>query len=82
MTNQNPNLQPLEKLLREEAPLEIARYLDDVMLTLVQQSDNDGHLEGLGHRYYILRTLRNAFSACTEAPADKTATMKPGDYGN
>ncbi len=34
MIIQNVNIQPLEKLLREEDPLEFARYLDDVMLTL------------------------------------------------
>lgn len=76
------NLTPLEELLHEEDPLEIARYLDDMMLVLVQHSDNDGYLPELSHRYYILRVLRNVFSACTESPADKTKTTRSTGDGN
>lgn len=82
MTSKPFNLSPLEKLLHEEDPLEIAQYLDDVMLTLVQHSDNEGYVEGLGHRYYILRVLRDAISACVATSAHKYPSVKPGGYGN
>ncbi len=65
MAIQNVNLQPFEKLLNDEDPLEIVWYLDEVMLTLVQHSGNEGYLPELGHWYYILRLLRDAFYACT-----------------
>lgn len=55
------NLYPLLELLHREDPLEITRYLDEMLNILVQFSENEGHLNGLGHRYYLLRELRNAF---------------------
>ena len=57
------NLYPLLDLLSREDPLEITRYLDDMLSILVQFSEHEGHLTGLGHRYYLIREIRNAFSA-------------------
>ena len=61
------NTQPLEDLLDKEDPLEISRYLDETLSILVQFSENEGHLVGLGHRYYLLRELRNAFLKTAKA---------------
>lgn len=54
------NLQPLEKLLTEEDPLEIARYLDDTLSFLVQLNEYEGFITGIAHHYQMLRALRDA----------------------
>ncbi|MEM6738153.1 MAG: hypothetical protein AAF620_19005 [Bacteroidota bacterium] len=60
------NLYPLLKLLSHEDPLEIARYLDDLLSFMVELNEYEGRIEGLGHRYQLIRTLRDAFIATTK----------------
>ena len=66
------NLYPLLDLLSREDPQEITRYLDDTLNVLVQHSEQEGQLVGLGHRYYLIREVRNAFLRAS----------KEGCYGN
>ncbi|GAA0893815.1 hypothetical protein GCM10009122_34950 [Fulvivirga kasyanovii] len=56
------NLQPLEHLLRDEDPLEIASLLDEILYEMVSYSESQGNAGGLGYRYHLVRLLRNAFS--------------------
>ena len=60
--HQQTNLQPLEHLLRDEDPLEIARLLDEVLFEMVSYNESMGYPNGLGYRYHLVRLLRNAFS--------------------
>lgn len=57
------NLYPLLNLLSQEDPLEIARYLDDLLSFMVELNEYEGRIEGLGHRYQLIRMLRDAFIA-------------------
>lgn len=55
------NLYPLLDLITREDPLEISRHLDDALSYMVQFSEHEGHLLGLGYRYILLRAVRDAF---------------------
>lgn len=72
MTDPRYNLSVLQDLLTDEDPLEIAHHLDDVLYVLVAHSEYEGHLSELGHRYYLIRALRNTF----------LQIANPGCYGN
>ncbi len=74
-------LQPLEKLLDEEDPLEIAWLLDELMLILVHYGELSGQRYiHLSDYYHLAREVRNAFFACGEITLPK-ATKSKG-YGN
>lgn len=53
------NLIPFQRLLTREDPLELIDQLDEILFFLVQFSEQEGKLDALGHRYYLLRSLRN-----------------------
>ena len=54
-------LTALQDLISCEDPIEIGHYIDDAMSYMVQFSDNEGYVTGMGHRYILLREVRNAF---------------------
>ena len=75
------NHYPLLKLLNQEDPLEIARYLDDLLSFMVELNEYEGRVEGLGHRYQLIRTLRDAFiTTATDVKSGQAKDCLHGDH--
>jgi len=53
------NLAPLQRLLLEKSPKQIAEYLDESMCFLVMLNEYEGLLVGTSHHYQMLRALRD-----------------------
>ncbi|NQZ75666.1 MAG: hypothetical protein HRT61_06075 [Ekhidna sp.] len=53
------DLTPIQEYLRNEPPLEIAQALDEAMYDIILNAEQVGTTEGISHRYYTLRQLRD-----------------------
>ena len=75
------NLYPLLNLLSQEDPLEIARYLDDLLSFMVELNEYEGRIEGLGHRYQLIRALRIALiETTTDVKSGQTKDCFHGNH--